>query len=178
MIETIKRWLKRVGVGGGALLIAGYVLFFIWSLPSHDRLRVIGTETRRGDVENSEGDMTSRDVRYVMAEDLDGSPRMFRNEDTGWWPPYLKFDSGDVAAQAEIYATDASKPTILVSHYGFRIPVLSAFPNLLHMEVAKPDHQPIPWLTIFVLMAHAALIGVVVVFYRNAKRGRAEKTPS
>jgi hypothetical protein len=97
---------------------------------------------------------------------------MFRNEDTGWgWPPYFKFDSGDLAAQANNLATEARNETVLVSYYGFRIRMLSMFPNLLSMRVVPPDHDPIPWLTLFVVFLHLVLVGVAVTVLRSWREG-------
>jgi len=167
-MHTIWRWLKRVGVLGGLLLALGYFSFCAYSLPRHAKVHVTGTEISRRDVELPDGRIRTDDVRYVMAEDLDGSPRMFRNEDTGWgWPPYFKFNSGDLAAQASNLATEARDETVLVTYYGFRIRMLSLFPNLLSMQVVSPDHDPIPWLTLFVVFLHLVLLGVAITVLRS-----------
>lgn len=179
MIETLERWLKRLGVGGGLLLLAAYIVMLAWTLPSHVLVVVTGTETQRRDVSAPEGESTIHDVRYVMAQDMEGSPRMFRNEDTGWgWPPYLKFDSGNVAAQAQSLAIDTRRPTVELTYYGFRIPLFSMFPNVLDMDVVEPDHTPVPWLTIIVAFVHVVLIGVLLVIYRDFKRAREERSGS
>jgi hypothetical protein len=162
------RWLKRIGLAASLVLLALYASFCAYGLPRQAKVHVTGTEVTRREVERPDGKVLSQDVRYVMAEDLDGQPRMFRNEDTGWgWPPYFKFDSGDLAAQANNLANDDRDPVVLVRYYGFRIRMLSMFPNVLSMREVAPDHQPIPWLTILVVVAHLVLIGVGWTVWRS-----------
>ncbi len=173
MKEVILRWLKRLGMGGGLVVVLVYVLFCAYSLPSHMKVHVTGTEVTRKDVKNSDGEIRTSDVRYVMAEDLDGEPRMFRNQDTGWgWPPFFKFDSGDLAAQANNYSINGREEVVLVTYYGFRIRLVSAFPNLISMKTVERDYQPIPWFTIFFGLAHVVLIGVVVALIREFRDSR------
>ena len=175
MAETIVRWLKRLGLGGGIALGLAYIVFCAYSLPSHIKVHVTGIEIKRNDVEKKDETTRTQDVWYVMAEELDGSPRMFRNQDTGWgWPPYFKFNSGDVAAQANNFASDPSKPVVLVKYYGFRIRLMSTYPNILSMRAVPPDYQPIPWFTIFFVFAHLVAIGfvwTVVRDFREARKG-------
>ena len=177
MLESMIRWIKRLGVTGGVLVALAYVLFCAYSLPSHIKVHVTGTEVTRKDVEDPNGQVRTEDVRYVMAADLDGEPHMFRNQDTGWgWPPYFKFDTGDIAAQAINYSVDGGEDVVLVTYYGFRLRVLSTFPNIISMKTVPADYQAIPWTTIIVLFANVVLLGVIVVFARDFAEGREEKT--
>jgi hypothetical protein len=174
-MEALLRWLKRLGVTGGLILLALYVAFWAYSLPRHIKVHVTGTETLRGEVEKPSGRLLDQDVRYVMAEGLDGEPHMFRNVDTGWgWPPYFKFDSGDVAAQANNLALDNRDEIVLIRYYGFRIRMLSMFPNILSMREVTADYQPIPWLTIFFVFAHLVAIGFLAVLLRDPQERREE----
>lgn len=167
MLEKLTHWLKRLGTVGGLVLLALYVFFWVYSLPRTIKVHVTGTEVTRRDIENKEGELRTWDVRYVMAEDLEGEAHMFRNEDTGWgWPPYFKFDSGDIAAQAQSLATDARQETVLVTYYGFRMRLFSIFPNVVSLERVSRDHQPIPWAAIFVVFVHVVLIGAARVWWR------------
>ena len=176
MLQSIIRWMKRLGLTGGVLGVMAYILFCAYSLPSHVKVHVTGTEVTRKDVEGSDGKVRTEDVRYVMAADMDGEPRMFRNQDTGWgWPPYFKFDSGDVAAQAKNYSVDGREDVVLITYYGFRLRVFSAFPNIISMRTVESDYEPIPWTTMIVGLAHIVLIGVVVVFVRDFTEGREEE---
>ena len=172
-MNAILRWLKRLGLGGSVGLALAYVVFCAYSLPSHIKVHVTGTEVTRKNAESRDGQTRPYDVRYVMAEDLDGGPHMFRNQDTGWgWPPFFKFDSGDIAAQANNYAIDHREEVVLITYYGFRIRMLSAFPNIISMRAVPADYQPIPWFTIFFVFAHVILVGVIVTFVRHFKAGR------
>ena len=78
-------------------------------LPDREIVRIVGTEVKRVDVESGApfwdradigtNEEATRDVRFINAEKKNGRSMVFRNEDTGWgWPPYLKFDSGDVTS--------------------------------------------------------------------------------
>ena len=175
MWNAVLRWVKRLGVGGGLILGLIYVSFWMYSLPNFTKVHVTGTEVTRQDVENKEGVKVTTDVRYVMAETLDGEPRMYRNEDTGWgWPPYLKFDEGNIAAQATNYSVDGRDEIVLIKHYGFRIPIVSAFPNIISMKTVTAEAQVIPWLRIVVGIGHVILLGVIVVFVRDFKDARDE----
>jgi hypothetical protein len=175
MMDTAIRWLKRLGFGGGAIMALAYVLFCLYSLPSQLKVHVTGTEVTRKNAEARDGVIRPYDVRYVMAEDLDGDAHMFRNQDTGWgWPPFFKFDSGDIAAQANNYAVDAREEVVLIKYYGFRIHMLSAFPNIVSMKTVPADYQAIPWFNIIFVFAHIILVGVIAVFIRDFREGREE----
>jgi hypothetical protein len=137
-----------------------------WTLPSRDVVRILGTDVARQQtvVTNERGeDVTvSRDIRYINAVMPDGTPRVYRNQDTGWgWPPYFKFDTANLAAEAENMASSEDDPRwMIVTHYGWRIPVFSAFPNALSIEPAEgPDQTLIPWLKIIVLVLLLAFAG-------------------
>lgn len=147
------------------LLALILVAFFHYSLPSRDIVQINGTEVTRMDVGDSSwfwaskdagtNSSTTRDVRFINAQYEDGSPRVYRNEDTNWsWPPYLKFDSGNLQAQAQGFAkSDTGTQWVAVSHYGWRIPIVSLYPNAYKMkEVAGPDVRLIPWFNIVFLI--------------------------
>ena len=168
MRETVLRWLKRLGLGGGLVVALLYMVFCAYSVPSHVKVHVTGTEVTRKDIKDKAGDILTEDVRYVMAEDLEGNPRMFRNEDTGWgWPPFFKFDSGDLAAQANNFAVDGRDEIVLVTYYGFRIRMVSSFPNVISMKSVPADYQPIPWFTIIFGVANIIVLGAAVIFIRD-----------
>lgn len=86
---------------------------------------------------------------------------VFRNEDTGWgWPPYLKFDSADLTAEAQSFAADQAKPWVLVKYYGWRIKVFSMFPNVVDLKVVDREHSHFPLFNIvfFILLVTVILI--------------------
>ncbi len=170
----------------GKLKWAFYVLiallliaFFHYSLPSRDVVQIVGTEVNRMDVDDgswfwaskdagTNTGTTTRDVRFINAQYDNGDPRVYRNEDTGWsWPPYLKFDSGNLQAQAQGFAKDEGK-WVAVSHYGWRIPLISLYPNAYKMvEVEGPNVRLIPWFNIIFLII---VLLVAFAIYRRISR--------
>lgn len=175
MIEKLVLWLKRLGYGGGTILLALYLVFCAYSLPRHMKAHVTGTEVTRRDVEGADGKTRTNDVRYVMVEDLEGRAHMLRNQDTGWgWPPYFKFDSGDIAAQAQSYSVDDAEDIVLIKYYGFRIRMFSSFPNILSMKTVPANHQAIPWTVIIVLFGHVVVVGVLWALIRDFAKSREE----
>ena len=157
------------------LLIAG---FLHYSLPSREVVRIVGTDVVRQDVErrDAEGNRVTvtRDVRFSYAKSPGGGDRVYRNEDTGWgWPPYFKFDTADLAAQATDRVSTAGAPDwVVMRHYGWRIPVLSMFPNALSIRSASgPDDNPLPWFNIIfvTLLVLSVLIvrRVLILLFRR-----------
>ena len=155
------KWSLRLTV----LLIVG--LFLHYTLPQHDIVRITNTYNRLTTVgsENSWAyaspdsgtaeSGTTRDIRFIEAAYPDGSVIVYRNEDTGWvWPPYFKYDSSNLQAQAGNLKSLASAPTwVSVTHYGWRFAFLSIYPNAIGVkEVASPDVRIIPYVPIIVLL--------------------------
>ena len=85
---------------------------------------------------------------------------VFRNEDTGFWPPYLKFDSSNLQAEASNSKSTAEAPKwVSITHYGWRIGFESIFPNAVRITpVAGPDVTIIPWVNILLLTLMAFVI--------------------
>ena len=164
------RWLKW-GFRLGLLLIGA--LFLQYTLPSHDVVRITDVYNRittvswenkyfyaSPDVGTAEA-KDSRDIRFISAVFADGSVKVYRNEDTGWiWPPYFKYDSSNLQAVAANLKSDAAAPKwALVTHYGWRLPWLSIYPNAVRItEVAGPDVRIIPWVDIVILVALGLLL--------------------
>ena len=149
------------------LLTAG---FLHYSLPSRD---VVRQDVERRDAEGNRVTVT-RDVRFIYAKSPGGGDRVYRNEDTGWgWPPYFKFDTADLAAQATDRVSTAGAPDwVVMRHYGWRIPVLSMFPNALSIRSASgPDDNPWPWFNIIfvTLLVLSVLIvrRVLILLFRR-----------
>ncbi|MFP4127079.1 MAG: DUF1523 family protein [Alphaproteobacteria bacterium] len=147
------RTAKWTLIGLVLLAVAG---FLHWSLPSRDVVRILGTEVqRRTDGTGAEEQLRVRDVRYIKAVTPDGDPRVYRNEDTDWgWPPYFKFNSANLGTMADDATSSEADPRwMVVRHYGWRIPMLSAFPNALSLRPAPgPDVLLIPWTSIVVIV--------------------------
>ena len=149
------------------LLIAA---FLHYSLPSRDVVRIVDTDVVRMDFErrDAQGNLVAatRDVRLINAKWPGGGERVYRNEDTGWgWPPYFKFDTADLAAKAADLKSTAEAPDwVVVRHYGWRIPVLSMFPNALSIRAASgPDESLTPWFNILFI----TLLVLIVLLVRR-----------
>ncbi len=148
------------------VLIAMVAAFLHYTLPQRDVVRLTGTYNRMTEVgANSifyaspdSGTTTAtvdrRDIRFIEAVFPDGGVMVYRNEDTGWvWPPYFKYDSSNLQAEATNYVSTKEKPEwVAVTHYGWRMPIFSIYPNAVKIRpVDGPDVQLIPWVNIIVL---------------------------
>ena len=153
-------------------------VFLHYSLPSRDVVRILGTDVVRDDVKSidAQGNQVTvtHDVRFIYAKWPGGADRVYRNEDTRWgWPPYLKFDTANLAAQAtDLVSTSDAPEWVVVRHYGWRIPVLSMFPNALSIRPATgPDESPVPWFNILLvsLLLVTVLIArqVLIILFRQ-----------
>ncbi len=132
-------------------------LFVHYTLPRNEVVRVVGVTERLetfginrfffagipGGADSGE----SRDVRYIEAVRPDGTLRIFRNEDTNFWPPFLKFDAADLQARARNFVSTEEEPKwVRVRFYGVRNQLLTIFPNALNMHPADgPDDTRVPW---------------------------------
>jgi hypothetical protein len=158
-------WTKiKWGIRILLVLIVG--LFLHYTLPQRDVVRIINTynkvtpigsnwifysieDTGTGAEQN-----TTRDIRFIDAAFNDGDVMVYRNEDTGWfWPPYFKWDSATLQAEAaNLRSTSAAPQWVAITHYGWRIPLFSAFPNAISITpVEGPDVRLIPWVNIIIL---------------------------
>ncbi len=106
---------------------------------------------------------TERVPTYLLGLIRSGRGTMvYRNEDTGWiYPPYFKFDSADLQAEAAAtISTSEPYEWVIIRHYGWRIRWASIYPNAVSIRpAAGPDVRPIPWinLVIFAVMISGLL---------------------
>jgi hypothetical protein len=149
------------------LALAAFLHFY---LPGKDVVRIVDTDVKRMDVvsknfvkEDTTGQFTrTRDVRFINTAWPDGTPRVYRNEETDWgFPWYFKFDSGNLQTLAQDLRSTKQEPAwVVVTHYGWRIELFSMFPNAVEIDpAAGPDVFPIPWFNIgfFVLLGLLAI---------------------
>jgi hypothetical protein len=179
------RYVIWVSLAAWAAVVAA---FLHYTLPQTDIVRITGVEVVRVDTGGLQScfysgpdvgaaDVATRDVRFVNAVDADRRARVYRNQDTGWgWPPYFKFDSADLQAEAtDRQSTLADDQWVAVRHYGWRSQLLSIYPNVLSIrDVDGPDATVIPWLNIVVLTLLAALAWGVTVRVIRWRRRAAE----
>lgn len=173
MGANLWKWIKRVFWTLVVIVVAG---FLHYTLPQHDIVRVTNTYNRLTTVsaENAwaysvpdsgtaEGTAT-RDIRFIETAYPDGSVMVYRNEDTGWiWPPYFKYDSSNLQAEAGNLKSTADAPKwVVVTHYGWRFPIISIYPNAVSMrEATSVDERIIPWVSIILLLIFGLLVFMV-----------------
>lgn len=140
--------LKRIAYG---FLIALSVISFLWLdyyLPSRELGIITGTEVKRMDskgVVNKDtiADGSTRDVYFISVNRAWQDPNeklkvhVFRNEDTGWFPFYFKFNSADVQAFAQ--AMQQKERLAVITYYGWRFNFFSMFPNIVNIKEATPE---------------------------------------
>lgn len=169
-------------IRGLALLLTFSLLHYV--LPQHDIARITSTEIIRMDFTNfnqlffaqadsGATELVTRDVRLIntmkrktfllgfISRDAE-EVMVYRNEDTGWiWPPYFKFDSSDLHAEAAAsISTSEAEQWVIITHYGWRNRFFTVFPNAVGIRTIEgPDVRIIPWFNIFffVFSAIAAL---------------------
>lgn len=163
------KWTLRI------LLVLILGAFLHYTLPQHDVVQIINTYNKNTpiganwmfySIEDTgtgvERTATIRDIRFIDAVYPDGTSVMvYRNEDTGWfWPPYFKWDSSTLQAEAQNLKSDKAKPQwVMVTHYGWRLPIFSIFPNAVEVEpVDGPDVTIIPYANIIILTMLAFLL--------------------
>lgn len=122
--------------------------------PGVDVVRITGINTIRVDTDrdpnNNNQPGQTRDVYEIFAESFDKKHiYVYENEDN-WW--YLKFDSADVQSRANAIATarDDKDRVAAVTNIGWRIPLLSMFPNALSVKSVDPSYSPFPSLALIV----------------------------
>jgi hypothetical protein len=151
-------------------LVAG---FLHYTLPQYDIARVTDTYEKRvnpgenrwfwaqEDVGSNPASADSRDVFFIQTRRADDSVMVYRNEDTGWgWPPYFKFDTSNLQAEAADARSTADDPRwVVIGHYGWRNEFISIFPNAVSLRPADgPDATIIPWFNIILLIALGAAV--------------------
>jgi hypothetical protein len=135
-----------------ALVVVTIALFLHYNLPRTDVVQITGTDVKRIDRSDPGQAVRTRDVRFISTVMRGGKVKVFRNEDTGWgWPPYFKFDSADVTAEAQTLIENPEKPWVRVRYYGWRIKVFSLFPNAISLKIVDKDYTHIPLFNIIFL---------------------------
>jgi hypothetical protein len=147
------------------VIVAVVIGFLHYNLPRTAVVQITGTDTKRfekgTDQQRSEkasrkadaGIPSLRDVRFINTVTREGRILVFRNENTAWgWPPYFKFDSADITAKAQSYLLMSEKPWIRVKYYGWRIHILSKYPNIISLKEVPRDYSRLPWFNIIFIL--------------------------
>ncbi|MEO1637655.1 MAG: DUF1523 family protein [Pseudomonadota bacterium] len=189
--------MRRVRMGFRVLLFVIVGSLMHYALPQHDVVRVLNTYEERQDLndwtrifwarpDDQSADLINRDVQFIQTVkkrtwllgfiQREGTEVMvYRNEDTGWsWPFYFKFDTANLKTEADdIISTEADPQWAVITHYGWRNPYLSAFPNAISIRpVDSPNPTIIPWFNIFFFIFLIAAI----LFLRAAWRQFRERS--
>jgi hypothetical protein len=151
------------------VFVFGMLLHYV--LPQHDVVKITSTEIIRTDfsgfnrifyaqADSGNVDNPTRDLRLINTDKkktflLGFMPRdttgimVYRNEDTGWiWPPYFKFDSSDLQAEAAS-AARVDEQWAVITHYGWRVRWASIYPNAIAIrQVDDPNVSVVPWFNI------------------------------
>jgi hypothetical protein len=176
-MKSIKRLVAALVVA----VIAASALGLSYFLPRHDVVYVTGVEVKRVDDEGvisaeNLADGPTRDMYFINTENPDTkSVRVYRNEDTGWgFPWYFKFDTADVQARAQGYSRDTSQ-LALISYYGWRIQILSMFPNITEVKATTTRDEPLPIFNIVFFVVLGALLVAVLIWIRRRLKRRANQ---
>ena len=186
--------MQRIKITFRVLLFVIVGSFLHYTLPQHDLVRVTSTEIIRTDfsgwnrmfyasADAGSADQETRDLRLINTQMRDTwllgfiqrdseSVMVYRNEDTSWgWPPYFKFDSADLHAEAANLAR--GDDWAMITHYGWRVRWASIYPNAVSIRpVAGPDVTIIPWFNIFFFV----FLGIAVLFVRAMWRQFMERS--
>ena len=167
-------FLKRMAMGLTALLfIAGLIWLDVY-LPYARTVTITGTEVKRMDedgpisAENPE-DGPTRDVYFIFGNTDEGDTLVVRNEDTGWsWPPYFKFDSADMQAVAQKAGADNQR--MAVTTYGWRVKMLSWFPNAISLKPISTDEYGHSWARIIGFGLYLMAWGYLIVRFARKRK--------
>jgi len=163
-MKNLFRKMRRFTIVSLLLLLCLSTLYF---LPREEAVFLIGTEVKREQVSwlrYSE----SKDVRYIVARHPDsGDTLMFRNEDIVF-PPYLKFDSGDVAGRVMNFEEFHPAEKFKVMYYGWRVPVLSIYPNLTSIKFSTSESSIFEFRIVY-FSSIVACLGLIILFLRKLK---------
>lgn len=130
-----------------------------YALPRVSVVEVVGVEVKRADA-----DQGTRDVYMIQTQLSDGGGiRVLRNEDA-WL--YLKFDSATLQARVSGLSREEA---VAIRHYGWRIPVLSMFPNAISAWPVEPGYRHVPLFNIAVIGLLLAAVFMVWQAVRSAR---------
>ena len=163
---------KKISFGLLGLLASASAIWLDYYLPEKQITTITGVEVKRVDKDGPIGkenpaDGPTMDVYYIYTAKSDDQVRVFRNEDTRWsWPFYFKFDSADVQAKAK--TLEFEKKLARITSYGWRINLLSQFPNAIHIEtVDSPDASTFSFFRWFWFLLWAALWGYLALHLKR-----------
>jgi hypothetical protein len=167
------------------VVVVGGLLATPW-LPRTCKVRIDGVEIKRSTLTAAKvkdsNESVYQDIRYIQTSEVEtGAPFVLRNEDAHFWPPYFKFDSADLSAQAANFARNRPEDTILVTYYGFRVAMLDEFPNAVNLEAVDRDYQHFPLFNLlYALLVLTALLTLIwkIRKFRRSIGNKASPAPA
>lgn len=159
-----------LALAGVSFLVCGAALHYV--IPRVSTVQIVGVEVKRVD-----GESVSRDVYMIQTQDPEsGGVRVFRNEDA---LAYLKLDSADLQARAAALSRGEPPKTVAVRHYGWRITLLSLFPNAISLREVGPDYRPFPLMGVsFAVLALLIAVPGALLWRRTRSRRTATIAPA
>lgn len=160
------------------LLAMGATLHFF--LPKHEVVVINGVEVKRMDADgviNSQNmaDGPTKDIYFINTGEPDNpiDVSVFRNVDTAFgFPWYFKFDSADVQAKAQQLSREENQ-LALIQYYGWRIRLISTFPNIISVEATNTLEEPFPVFNVIFLLFLLILAGLAYWKINTWKHRRA-----
>ncbi|MFQ1699216.1 DUF1523 family protein [Loktanella agnita] len=184
--------MRKIKITLRILLVLFFATILHYGLPQHDVVRVVNTYQERQDLndwtrifwaspDDQSETLINRDVQFIQTVKkrtfLLGfiprdatEPMVYRNEDTGFsWPFYFKFDTANLQTEADDLRSTVENPKwAVLTHYGWRNPYFSAFPNAIAIRpVDGPNVTVIPWFNIFFFITLAVLLLFVRAMWRQ-----------
>ncbi|QLG87455.1 DUF1523 family protein [Chitinibacter bivalviorum] len=139
----MRQTLKKMLLVAWACLAIVCLIGLDYFLPEKQIVKITGVEVKLTDKDGpisktNPMDGPVNDVYYIYTENPARDIRVFRNEDTVWsFPFYFKFNSADLQAKAASLQTH--QQDALITSYGWRLSMLSQFPNITTIELAEAN---------------------------------------
>lgn len=131
-MKLTKRKIKWIAISVAALWVVLGLPFsyYDWPIAETKYVKILGTRDKKI------GNTDQRRIQtFIVRGDCtidDSKPYVLANDDNYLW---FKFDSEDLQAKAKAWGIETvgatSAPFVKINHYGWRINILSMFPNTI-----------------------------------------------
>jgi hypothetical protein len=176
--------MKKIKIIGMVLLFSillGVAAALHYILPKYAVVTVNGVEVKRMDANGlinaqNPAQGTNRDIYFINTGEPDNpiDVSVFRNEDTGFgFPWYFKFNATDVQARAQQLST-VENQLALIKYYGWRLRMISKFPNMVSIEATDSRSEPFPFFNVVFFLILFFLVGFT--YWKIETRRRKKQT--